>query len=789
MKYKQYKIWLMGGITLFCSLFENTAIAQIRPDNTLPENSVVTQQDDTTVIRQGSRRGGNLFHSFEQFSVPTNSRASFQGISPAVANVFARVTGSNRSVIDGSIEIRQSNGTISPANFFLLNPNGILFGRNASLNIGGSLIATTANQIQFQDGFQFSAVNPQSNSLLSISVPVGLQFGQTPAEIRNRSPSLQVRPNRTIAFVGGEINLPGGALTAAAGQVELAAVGSAAVVNLLPVDQGWTLDLTSVPAFADIHLFDRAVINTSGDRGGNIQIQGRRVTFTQGSLVTTNALTRGQAGDLRIVASDLVELVGISPSQNDGLLTELQNEVFQNATGEAGSLTIETSRLVVRNGAQISTGTHGSGQGVDLTIAASESIDLIGGTADNHLPSGLFSRVRQQNATGNSGDLTIATRRLTLRGGAQLSTDTLGLGDAGELIVNASASVEVLGRDPDNLRAASGLFAQVREGATGQGGNLTIQTEQLTVRGGGQISSNTFGAGQAGNIVIEASDSILISGIAPIARPDNISGVLVSSERGSTGNTGNLTLATRELTIEDGARLSADNFGSGNDGGSLFLTVDRLLLNRGEINATVAAGSGANIVIQASDFVSMQRQSQITAQAFGNANGGNLIISANAVNAMSDQNNDILASADRGNGGNIFLFTRQPIAGFETPGTVPSDRTNDIDASSQFGESGTVTLSLPIETELQPLSLASAEPIQGCQVEGRTATAEFFNTGRGGLPPSPYDPLSASTILDDVRLPTQPIVEATGWKMTDNGKVRLMAEMPDAPQGRCHLRY
>ena len=818
------KDWLIGGITLFCFLADslitnnsavaqirfladslitnNSAVAQIRQDNTLSENSVVTQQGNTIVIRQGTRRGSNLFHSFEQFSVSTNGSASFQEVAPEIKNVFARVTGSSRSVIDGLIEIRQSNGTISPANFFLLNPNGIIFGNHASLNIGGSLLATTANSIQFRDGFQFSAVVPQGNPLLSISTPVGLQFGQTPGEISNRSLNLQIRPNRTIALAGGQINFPGGNLTTPAGRVELGAVGSVGIVKLLPVDQGWTLDLSGIPTLADIHLFDRAVIDARGDRGGNIQIQGRRVTFTQGSRVTNDALTGGQAGDLGVIASESVELVGIAPSQNEGQKTELLNEVYQNASGKAGSLTIETGRLVVRHGAQISTGTHGSRQGVDLTIAASESVDLSGGIPDDGLPSGLFSRVRERSATGNSGDLAIDTRRLTLRGGAEISTDTLGLGNAGNLIVNASESVEVLGRDPNDLQAASGLFAQVGQEARGKGGNLAIQTGHLIVRGGAQIASNTLGAGQAGNIVINTSDSMLLSGTAPIDRPDNISGVLVSSERGSSGNTGNLTLTTRQLTIEEGARLSADNFGSGLGGGSIFLNVDRLRLNRGEIKATVAAGSGANIVVQGADLLSMQHQSQITAQAFGTAVGGSVIISSNAVTAVSNQNNDILANADRGNGGNIFIFTRQPISGLEERRSKPENRTNDIDASSQFGQSGTVSISLPVGTELQPLSLASAEPVQGCQVAGGQAATSFFNTGRGGLPPTPYEPLSSADILDDMRLPSQntssamlqsqsdrAIVEANGWIVGANGKVMLMATAPDAePQGLCHLR-
>ena len=223
-----------------------------------------------------------------------------------------------------------------------------------------------------------------------------------------------------------------------------------------------------------------------------------------------------------------------------------------------------------------------------------------------------------------------------------------------------------------------------------------------------------------------------------------------------------------------------------------------ILLDRGQLTGATESVDGGNVVLGVQDSLTLQHGSTILGSASRGGNGGNVIIGANTVSAAPNQNNDILATADRGNGGNILIFTRQPIAGFEQPGRTLSDRTNDINASSQFGQSGTVSTSLPVDTELQPLTLASAEPVQGCQVEAGQAAA-FFNTGRGGLPPTPYEPLSSSEILDDVRLPaelaatnstpTEAIEEANGWRVGDDGKVVLMAAVPDPQsQGLCHLR-
>ena len=186
--------------------------AQISSDGTLPTPTTVTSNNNLYfTITNGTQAGNNLFHSFQEFSIPTNGSAIFDTPN-SVKNIIGRVTGNNASFLDGSLLVN------SQANLFFLNPNGIIFGRNAILNINGSFLATTAEALLFSNGQVFSANPSPTDSLLTVSVPVGLQFGSRTNGITVQQSQLSLPSQKTLGLVGGELSLTRANLSVSGGK-------------------------------------------------------------------------------------------------------------------------------------------------------------------------------------------------------------------------------------------------------------------------------------------------------------------------------------------------------------------------------------------------------------------------------------------------------------------------------------------------------------------------------------------------------------------------------------------
>ncbi|MDJ0707434.1 MAG: filamentous hemagglutinin N-terminal domain-containing protein, partial [Leptolyngbyaceae cyanobacterium MO_188.B28] len=587
----------------------------------------------TCNIRNGTTQGTNLFHSFQEFSIPTGGTAAFIH-DASIQNIITRVTGGAASNIDGTIS------ALGDANLFLINPSGIVFGPNATLNIGGSFMGSTAEGLTFSDGAEFNVTD--TNPTLSINVPVGLQFGANPGNIQVQgngnqfylnadatvnqtdNPSgLAVQPSQTLALVGGAVTLEGAYLNAEAGRIELGSVGEAGLVNLTAASPGWSLDYGAIQNFQDIRLSQTASLDVSGDNAGAIQLQGRQLNLSDGSSLLAVTEVNG-GGEIILRASESIQMTGMSsfepppvspnPRFNPTTIpTSAYVEIAPGANGDGSSLvTIETPRLEFSGGAQIGLSMAGSGSSGTVNVRTQEVI--ADGSTDTSSFSGLFTAVLSSfPSPGQGGELSVETDRLQLTNGAQIRAITLGGGDAGNLTVQAQ-DIEVIGF---NAAGPSLLSSTSEIPPAGSGGDVTIETARLLVADGGQISTGTASfTNPAGDLTVNASESIELRGTGTGGR----SGLFGNALFG-VGSGGNINVETDQLIVRDGATINVSNFPSSptspipsgrGPAGNLTVNADSILLdNQAILTADTVDGDRANINLQA-DGIVLRRGSLIT---------------------------------------------------------------------------------------------------------------------------------------------------------------------------------
>ncbi|WP_181154565.1 two-partner secretion domain-containing protein [Nostoc sp. 'Peltigera membranacea cyanobiont' N6] len=797
MKLRTVPLWgFKGGVLSYLLLVSVPVTAQITPDKTLPINSSIKNQGNTNRIEGGTIKGSNLFHSFEQFSVPTGSEAYFNN-DINIQNIITRITGKPISNIDG---ILKTNGT---ANLLLINPNGIIFGNNAKLNIGGSFLATTASQINFADATKFSAKNPEPNPLLTISVPIGLEIESNAGAIFIQSSghnligppfsplirssnvaSLQVQPERTLAIVGGDVILEGGVITSEGGRIELGSVSNGSV-SINPTTSGWKLGYEDVPYFQDIHLSKRALVDTSGIGSGSIQIDGRRVTLTDGSVILNQNQGTLPAGTLNVNASESLEVSGSDPVARTA--GGLRSETL--GFGKAGDIAISSKQVIIQNGGQINNLTFGAATSGNINVNASDFIELVGVSP---FDPAVFSSI--STATFNSGDadnIAVSTRQFVARDGGNLSSSTFGTGRGGDVTVSTTDSVEIIGASPITFQPS--LLSSISLNA-GKAGSLTISTSKLIVRDGGRVDASTLASGEGGSVTINAFKSVEVSGkISGSGEPSSVisSANIVSPTLqklyrlppAPSGKSGNVTINTGQLSLTEGASVNVRNDGF-NDAGTLKINAASVSLNnKSAITATTSSGEGGNIFVN-TRYLQLSHNSAITATAGSRGNGGNININADILTAWEKSN--ITANAFEGRGGNIEI---------NTPGLFISNDSKVL-ANSEKGVDGRVQFIGVVElrsTDPKPETVRETSKItSACEARPGVPTGRFVITGTGSPPPILKEKTSDNVAwqdnsnlvqkadnLDEIQLPTEdikPIVEANTWILNPNGQVQLIAK-------------
>lgn len=798
--------------------------AQIKTDATLGiESSVVTNNQvvkgtPSSVVSGGAVRGNNLFHSFSDFNVNLGQGVYFTA-PIGVSNILTRVTGNNSSTISGVL------GVLGNANLFLLNPHGLIFGPNARLDLSGSFLGSTSDSVLLSNGNTFSARQPQSVPLLTVSIPIGLNFSENSGSIQVQGPGhsfvqpgspiapiqslnpiptgLLVSPGATLALVGNNITFEGGVLTAPGGSIELGSVKSGVVDIVFPSQNKFSLSYNNIQKFQDILLARQSLLNASGLDTGTIKLTGRQIEFTDASvgLIQNSGSNPLSIGSIDINAQESLTLTGLTantqayPGITTGITIVSRGLLTQSLLNAPGAdININTKNLVIQDTGLIFLEAYSTGNSGNLNINASNSVLVTGPSLANpFLPVGSFISVSTAGS-GKAGNVLINTKQLSILGGGELLISTFGSGQGGDLIVN-SDTVNLDGFIPVSYLPS--LLASLTA-ASNKAGDLVINAKQVTLSNGGRIDSSTLSSGAAGSVTINASQFIDVSGIVPgspnptlitssgsLLSPFLQTALLLPSQ--VTGKSGNVILSTSRLNVTNGAQVTVKNDGVG-DAGFLGVNADSIYINNnGTVNASTNGGQGGNINI-ADRRLQLQNGGSITANAQGGSgNGGNVTINTDTLLAI--RNSKVTARADQGKGGRITVKTQGYFHSLDSTLNTSSDAGPQFDGITQFI---TPFIDFTRSTN-KPEAIPQSPQVESvCQGDASTKVSQLISTGSGGLPANPNNlapnvgwqdnsllPSTSQQMPNQIQVPV--LREVKGW-VKHNGIVTLLPTLDRADQ-------
>ena len=757
-------------LVLFLCILLNTTKSQgqVVPDNSLPNDSVVTKEGNVINIQEGTIKEDNLFHSFSEFSIPPELEASFNN-EANIKNIFTRVTGNSASSINGLIS---ANGS---ASLFLVNPNGIIFGNDARLDLGGSFFATTADAIEFDDDSSFSSVEPE-DSILTVSVPIGLDFGSSHDLVGNSSSainvngsghtldaragrsatrgetesSLTVLPTKTLALVGREINFDGGILVSSSGNIEVAGVrqGKVGIINPESNEGIWTLNYEGVEIFGDVNFATRSLLDVSSIpdntqlSGGMITVQGNNIFSRDGSVILNQNFGENKSGSIKVSASNSFQISGTDPIARilGGIRTETLLE------GDGADIKIYAPNFSAIEGGSVYALSYSP---FPETASGNIELDVSNLQIQGFSPLSAISISNIATFTfsaSQAGNIFLDSDTVTIEDGGALGSSGI-IGSPGEITINSSEYVRVRGFQP-TVFLPSGIGST--NSFSQNPGRINITTPNLYIEDGAGITTSTFAQGSAGDININ-TNNLEITGKIPSSElfdsdvSSNISSstaiiselVIESLPEGAEigelsleGDSGRIAINANSIQVTDSGKIEIANQGSGN-GGNLEIKANSFNLeDRASINASTLSGEGGDISLNLENLEILDN-SIISASAENEGNGGNIIVNSDTIVGLDSSS--VVTNAIGGNGGNISINTQG----------IFFDSSSRISASSKLGIDGRIQINTPDINLQQELEQSELEFITAEQAIANSCLARSSQQGsftindNGGLPKNP----------------------------------------------------
>jgi filamentous hemagglutinin family protein len=762
----------LGWALLISGYAQPRVTTNITADDSL--GTAVSRHGKIYDIDGGTIKGQHLLHSFGRFRLGTGDTARFNG-PRGVANILSRVTGGDASHIDGKL-----TSSIQGVNLFLLNPSGILFGPQATLDIDGSFYVSTANELRSANGIAFyvdARLDDASDSLLRVAAPQAFGFLQSsarfgftqdhPAGITIDGSSLRVSPGKTLSVLGGNLAITDATLEAPSGQLHVVSAASTGTVRLNLAAPHTTPEVERFARLGDASFSGTTGLDVSAADGnsghGTIVIRGGRLAIDRAELrANTPGNVDGAETGVDLLATERVDMT------HAATITTVTT-----GGGDAGRVTISAPAVHFDQRSTIKTTTRGPGRGGAITVRG-ESVTFTGASLiDSHTIFGggtagaIHVEARQVHVTGGAqinsntslgggrgGTVAVtATDTVLIAGGIQeepslLSSSTSGLQDAGSVSVTAptvrlenggqikAAASRTGHAGAIDVRAEGGHIHVTQEAAIlsttssklpggGMGGEIRLTAQTIDVSDEARISAESTGTGKAGSIELTATGTFRLTQAATIR-----STTALGSPGGGEG--GEIRLTARTLEIRDQARVSAESTGTGNAGSIHLTATDTFLNDHGAVSTRATQAQGGAIQVTAQNMVRL-RQGEITTEVTrGDERAGNITIDPEFVVL---ENSQIIADAVGGPGGNITI----------TAGTYLADPNTLVTASSARSIDGQINIQAPVQNlsgvvAPLPQDFVSSTVLLSSQCAARLrqgAVSSLVTRGPEGIPASP----------------------------------------------------
>ncbi|HEY9674922.1 MAG TPA: filamentous hemagglutinin N-terminal domain-containing protein [Waterburya sp.] len=615
-----------GSIALCLFSLLTPADAQIIPDGTLgAERSVVTPNLNNPIpsdqIDGGAIRGTNLFHSFREFNVGEGRGAYFTNPT-GIANIFSRVTGTNPSNILGTL------GVLGNANLFLINPNGIIFGFNARLDVAGSFLASTASSFLFDNNLEFTATNPQAPPLLTINRPIGLNYRtQQPAALVNAG-KLAVPPGQNLTLSGGTVAITG-QLSAPGGQLSVVAVPGVSFVQLGQTGQVVNLSPTSnLPTTTAVPSTLPTLLNTLGYETG-IRAMGDH----QVELIASGTQIPSDVGT--VIVSGMLDASNSVVGKTGGTIQVFGNQVglFDstriNASGAAGGGTVliggnyggqgilpQATATYVGRDVTINADAPQAGNGGQIVVWANDSTQAYGSLS-----------AHGGGVAGNGGLIETSSHNFLDVSGIEVNT-TAANGVSGTwlidprnvIIQNVRTTNGTFSGTNPNVFTPTGDNAVVRpqdiQAQLNAGTNVTITTGNIGNQEGNitVVDSITKATGGSATLTLEAANNITFNRGVRIRSNSNALNLVLTADSDRSG--------AGDVVLSD-ARIRAN-------GGQVNISANSLLETNSDISSTQSNGGDAGAINVKAKFISLQR-SGFGSNASGSGNAGQITLQANTI--------------------------------------------------------------------------------------------------------------------------------------------------------------